>query len=295
MSRNNRQYDPAQTMAIYLNRWRNHYRNYLSLLAYQLIEWENLPHSINPRYLEETLHTKGHIAYYRDKEIGDIVVQGAIYGRLNLYNEPVGYQASAVNYTKSFLLANYLDDDDPNKGVLIRNNDTMTSTVEAIEIFAEELAQLKAITRVNLNAQKTPFMMGVDDNDKLTLLNVYNQIEMNAPAILFTKDFDKDKIAVFNTPAPYVADKLNTQRINIWNEFMTYLGIDNANVEKKERLITSEVNANTDQTANSSNILLKSRKEAVEIINSLYGLNIKVKLRSEVVDKIKSEVENENG
>jgi len=55
------------------------------------------------------------------------------------------------------------------------------------------------------------------------------------------------------------------------------LGLNNANQDKKERLVTDEVSANDEQVMASRNIHLKARKTAADKINKMFGLNINVK------------------
>ena len=272
------------------NLWYNHYRQYLQLLTYQLFEWKNLPETIDPAYLEKELHDKGYVAFYNDDEIGEIVTGGTISGKMNHYNLPLEFQAVSPTYYKTFPLAYYSADDDDTKGVLIKNNDLMTSTTPSLELFAMELTELKEIISINQNAQKTPVLISTDERTQLSMKNIYNKYEGNAPVIIVDNGFDADAIKVFKTDAPYVVDKLNTQKNAVWNELMTFLGIENANLEKKERMITSEAESNEEQIETSRSIMLKSRKEACELINRIHGTNISVDFRQSVIDKLEKEV-----
>jgi len=68
------------------------------------------------------------------------------------------------------------------------------------------------------------------------------------------------------------------------NEFFTFLGINNVNSDKRERLITNEVDANNEQIEFSAKIMLDSRKKACEKINKMFNLNIDVELNKELVE-----------
>lgn len=289
---------PEEIAEIYNTHWRIHYHEYIMSLAYQLFKWEGLPDSIDPRFLEMSLHNNGCVAFYKDPYIGYIVARGAPSGQLNHYNLPLEFQASSNQYNKRFRLYTYNSEqvnDKVNYGVLIRNNDISLPTSDTIYLFAEELAQLKTTARINMLTSRVPFIFKTTPTTKLSLMNIYHGIELGTPLILADKGLDLNDLHVMELNAPFLLDKLNTHRIAIWNEVMTFLGIDNANIEKRERLITEEVNANADQVGNSSNIMLKSRQDAVEVINKLYGTNIKVSLRSEIVDKFLLERSGGNG
>ena len=274
------------------NNWYFHYYNYLCSLTYQLFEWEGLPPSIDPRYLEICLHQLGYVGFYKDPIKNYIVTQGTSKGMIDHYMLPTEFQANSVNYHESFNVYNYTDMDltefeRENYGVVIFNNDLHFPTLPSIEMFASDLTELKEIIHVNQNAQKTPYFIATNDRKKLSALNIYNQMEGNATAIVVDEEFDMEKsIKVFSTNAPYVVDKLTTQRTHVWNEVMTFLGIKNANVEKRERMITDEVESNNEQIEASANIFLKARQEACDRINTLYPeLNVSVKIRDSIVNE----------
>ena len=165
--------------------------------------------------------------------------------------------------------------------VIIWNNYIRTNSVLDVKMFAKRLYNLDRIIDVNANAQKTPILIKCDETQRLTMLNVYKEYDGNSPVIFGDKALNSNGLDVLSTGAPYVADKIYQLKTQIWNEALTYLGISNINIQKKERLITDEVTRNQGGTIASRYSRLESRREAVRKINEMFGLNIEVNYRED--------------
>ena len=129
---------------------------------------------------------------------------------------------------------------------------------------------------VNVNAQKTPILILCDDKQRLTLENVYMSYEGNKPVIFGNSNLNPDMLKVIQTGAPFVADKIYQLKTQIWNEALTYLGISNLNINKRERLISDEVQRYQGGTLACRMSRLKARQQAADQINAMFGLNISV-------------------
>lgn len=242
------------------------YYNRLTELSISMFEWKNLPDTVDPRYLELTLFTDGQAVFFKDEEIGFLALQNTKGGKFNVYRVPVERRAYAVNgYQKD------LTDKD---SVIIFNNYLHSNSRLDVEMFSRRLWNLDRAIDVNANAQKTPVLIQCDETQRLTMLNLYKKYDGNEPFIFGDKNLNPNAIKTLKTDAPYVADKLYQLKTQIWNEALTYLGISNINITKKERLITDEVTRNQGGTIASRYSRLEARRDACREINKMFGLDI---------------------
>ena len=150
-------------------------------------------------------------------------------------------------------------------------------------MYARRLTELERTVDVNVKAQKTPLVITCSENQRLTLKNAYMQYDGNEPLIYGDKNLDlKGSINVFPTVAPFVAPQLTQLKFQIWNEAMTYLGISNVNMHKKERLLNDEVTRNMGSTVASRYPRLIARQQACEKINEMFGLDMWVEYRDDI-------------
>ena len=242
------------------------YYNRLTELSISMFEWKNLPESIDTRFLELVLFSDGMAVFFKDEVMGYLSLRTMIGGHLNIYQIPTIRTAYASNgYNKQ------LNEED---SVIIFNNMLHTNSLLDVEMFAKRLYNLDRAIDVNANAQKTPILISCDETQRLTLKNLYMQYDGNIPVIYGDKNINPNALKVLATGAPYVADKLYQLKVQIWNEALTYLGISNINITKKERLITDEVTRNQGGVIASRYSRLQARRQACEQINKMFGLDI---------------------
>lgn len=270
------------------------YYDYLKELTLSQFKWENLPPQINEHFLENMLYRHGRCLFFHHPTLGFMVGEVAQSGRLNHYNMPVEYTLVSVdrkvNAKKYYL----------NNSVLIWNNELRKNSHYIVENYAKKLADITRIIEINQNAQKTPITIVTDSNNKNSYVNAYNQYDGNAPVMIMDKDFDKNNMGVFQTGAPYVVDRLQLQKNQLWRECMTLLGIDNTNMDKKERMVVDEVNGNNDQVQAGMENRLKVREQACDEINRMFPdlpkpvtVNARIKQKQEEELSLRERIESE--
>lgn len=254
------------------------YYNRLMLLARSVFEWKGLPPELDEKWIERFLFYDGGCIFFKNKTLGNYMVSKAtVSGGVNEYDEPISLMPVFHNACSNEFITKPLKNNE--ECVLIRNNDIYLPTHYTINLFALRLTDIQRTIDVNISAQKTPVIVQCSERQKRSLKATIDQKNDNELTIFGDKDLDTSGINTLKTDAPIVFDKLQHQKHEILNECFTFLGINNANMEKRERLVDDEVHANNQQIALSAEVMLKSRQLACKKINELFGLNISVELR----------------
>nr|DAP77560.1 MAG TPA: upper collar protein [Caudoviricetes sp.] len=268
------------------------YTNYfyrLMLIARSLFKWNNLPNGINEKWIERYLFSEGSCVFYKDPIIGFMVAKIGNTGALNYYDEPTTIRPYATNY----LYENKNTDGQLMNGedcVIIRNNADCIPTFPMIQLYSADLTNIKRTIDTNIEGQKMPIIIKCTDKQKLSLKQAIKQKQDNEPVIYGDKNLNTEDINVLKTDTPIVFDKLQVQKTNVLNECLTFLGINNANTDKRERLVTNEVDSNNEMIQINSDVMLETRKQACKEINDMFGLNISVERRNDLkIDLIESD------
>ena len=273
-------------------------------IALSMFEWVNLPSSMNAQWLEYSLFYDGIATLLKDEKYGFINTRCTSNGKINIYGLPTSLNCYSFEYhTQRTLYTGLLGEVTENRKkyledkqcILVQNNWDRMPTCGSMELFAYRLYEAQRTADVNIIAQKTPVIVIIDEKQRLLMENLYNQYNGNQPFIFGdTKQLSEDKLRAINTQAPFIADKVMDYKKEIWNEALTFLGINNIMVDKKERLVSDEANSNNELINLNLQSFLAPRLEACKQFNEKFGLTgtdkeISVRVRSDLHNIIKNE------
>lgn len=252
----------------------------LKLLCESMFKWEGLEETCgigSEKFLEDSLFHFGRACFVKDDKLGYLVLKANPSDYLNVYNMPLKINAYSNNYNKEY---NFDDI------VYIANNRNFLPTFNIVDWFSKKLSEIELTILINIIAQKTPVILTGTKEQALTLKNLYMQYAGNIPFIFGDKSFNlKGAIQSVSTEAPFIADKLTDIKHDTLNEFLTFIGVNNANTDKRERLNADEVNSNTQEVFSYLYCFYQERKNACKQINDKFfngEEKIKVKINNEI-------------
>lgn len=259
--------------------------NKFRLLATSAFQWEGLPDGIEEKFIERYLFDFGKAAFFRDPAMSYMCLEAQDSGEVNVYGEPLFYMATGFNYHRRLSVENC---------VIVANNQHRQATRDFILFYCNKLAEAERTMDVNVKACKTPFIIACDDKDVLTFKRIYQLIDGNTPAIYADKGLNLDALNVLKTDAKFLGNDLMDYKKSVENELLTFLGFNNLAVDKKERVNLSEANSNNQITESFAELQLRSREQACQRINEMFGLNVSVKRRetTEAGEGVGDNVEN---
>lgn len=251
-------------------------------IAISSFKWTGLPEGVDQRMLEFWLLRNGFVGFFYDEDLkkdekrrapeGYAVLPMTINGQWDIYEYPRDRRAYAVN--------GFQYECTEDNSVIIFNNYLRVPMWLTLWQYAFRLAESQRTIDVNMRQQRTARLMLCDEKERLSLLNLSKEVDEGKPWIHGNKNLNIDAYQTFDMSTPFVANEVQVYKHQIWNEALTYLGIENVNTDKKERLVSDEVINNMGDVEASRFVRLNARKQACDEINKLFGLNVDVEFRS---------------
>lgn len=253
-------------------------------IAMSVFKWKGLPKGVDERMMEFWLLRDGFVGFFYDEALkhddkrrapeGYAVLPMMIQGSWDMYEYPKERRAYAVN---GF---NYECDED--NSVIVFNNYLRVPMWMTLWQYAFRLAECQRTIDINMRQQRTARLIACDEKEKLTWENISKEVDEGKPWIHAYKGLDLDNLKSIDTSVPFVANEVQVYKHQLWNEALTFLGVENVNTDKKERLISDEVINNMGDVESQRFVRLNARKQACDEINELFGLDVDVEFRSGV-------------
>lgn len=236
---------------------------------------------IDARYLELQLFERALAVVFQHNDVldpsGEVVTPGT--GKIvALAGSPVGAENFIGNYTKFQVYGSrFMNRTLPiAECVPIWANYLRAPDLDIVFIYANKLAEIDRTIEINVKNARIAKGLIADDNTRLTAANVNDAIERGESVIKITRDITANIIPIDLGVDVKGIESLHITRQKYWNECMALLGINNANQDKKERLVESEVSANDDQVLTVQRVNLNARQEGIRQVNEMFGTDITV-------------------
>lgn len=262
------------------------YYLWIKLLCLNMFKWENLPAGCDSDFIEKQLFENGRVIFANNKKYGTINLQLADNFDRNIYDKPIKYTGKAGSFSMKCDFTN---------SVIIQNNILNIPTMPIAAFFADKISKVDRVYDVNLLGQKTPVIFTCSPEELMTLENIINDIYSNVPVLKLKEKYKlNDQISCLETKVPYLLDKLRDDKVSVMSELLTFIGIKNVNITKKERLVSDEANSNNELTELDLLMFLDKRQECIKQFNTMFGTNIKVTARKNIIEKFNSELDKLN-
>ena len=277
----------------YLQRY---FRKYLLQKAISVFKW-NLPDEWDEDYFKYVLYGIGYIAVLETRSFG-VICQGGALGGYNLYYKP-SYIMITNPLLKETITANINID-----CAIIKLQPDYSSIMDIVGYYADQLALSAEALGMNMVNVKTGVVFGAKDKTQAqSYKKMFDKMQDGDPAVFIDKQLLDDAGKpnwypfVQNMKEQYIADSILSDMRKIEAMFDTDIGIPNANTDKKERLVTDEINANNVETATRCELWLDSIRKGIDKANEMYNLSLSVDWRvnpkTEIADNWKGDNNNE--
>lgn len=195
--------------------------------------------------------------------------------QFNIYDEPV-YCNLINKRAVPFIPASMQE---VNKDVVLGYaSRTRRGIFELIEPLIDELVDCEMVIRINLAVQKTPWIFAISPDDRVAVTRLLQNLQ-NDEFELFVESDAPANIKALTSGAPFVLDKLYQYKQARENEIKEILGLNNLGTwEKKEHLITSEVEVNDEIIDQSDKTFLDCIDEFTDRIYEVFGISVKFRL-----------------
>lgn len=281
-----------------------YYRNELLNKLMGRLKLTGIPDYWDEGFVLSTLLLHGYFAVLKTQELGVIPMNCSVSGQNWCYRPTMALFANPAlsSVTERLIYNNVYKNPEAQKVVgdasrwcvLVSLTWNHKGLIEKLDRYAYLLAQCDAAMAVNLMNSKTTLIYAAGDTKEAAeYKKVNDQINSGKPAVFVNRNLlnGKNNAMFITTPAKqnFIGPDVMDLKRSIVNEFLTEIGVNNANTDKKERLNKDEVNANNGEISLNVNQWMKCVNDDFAIVKDLFGLDLKLELTEEDNEDVKDD------
>lgn len=261
-----------------------YFMRYLVQKCTSVFRFENIPEHWDRDYFIYTLFCRGYVAIINTDKYGVIPQECGLTG-LNVFRQP-----NRVTIANPLLRMGEL------QSLVIHENTEIIklqpdygNITDICGIYADMMALCLSGAAVSIYNSKLAYAFFAEDKQLAeSFKKAYDQVSSGAPFVVVGDKLSRadgtPKWENFfqNVGQNYIADKILDDMKKLEDRFNTDIGIPNANTQKRERLISDEVNANNVDTQSKVLLWLETMQDGIQRVNDMFGLNLSVSYRYEV-------------
>jgi hypothetical protein len=256
----------------------HYFRRYLLQKAMSVFEWK-LPETWSRDYFLYVLYCQGYISVINTDKYG-VIPQWC-----GLRGYDIFYRPNTAVITNP-LLKGFKELRIDKQCTLFKLQPDYGGILDLVNYYSDMMALCSETASVNLLNSKLSYVFtasgkGVAESFK----KMYDQIASGNPITVVDKAlFKPDGTPLWqafeqNVGQNYIVGDVLSDMRKIETMFDTDIGIPNANTDKKERLITDEVQANNTETSSKCELWLEELQKVCDKTRKMFGIEISVDWR----------------
>lgn len=281
--------------------WQDVFNRLVSIVT-NIYEWDGLPDTCDQYFLETILLWQAQACIIYDKEKGGYLsLPSTPASKMNVYYQNTYWRAYSLGYSQKFLALTKWNKDIYKKatpfidetetlpiGCVCSDNIMSYPLIETVQIYTDKLVDVLRAIDVKVKQLKLGFIIETDEESKTAIQQAIRDVDNNVLAVYARRDIAKvmkESKSINTGSTPMELETLWKAYDNIMSAFLTAFGINNLNTaDKKERLLTDEVNSNNEQIALNAAYRLDQRLHFCENLNSVFGTNVTCRIRHSYIE-----------
>lgn len=265
----------------------------LSDLACNMFPYYNMPDEVNMNAVSKMVMLGGYAIFFKDRDLEKyFCLEGALTG-VDPYGYPTYAKPISKNISEGIIFPEMKVGEEC---IIIYANKVRSSALPYIVEYADKLAELDVAIKMNTRAMKHPLMIKTTEQKKDSIATLMAQYEDDYYVVFPDQallDNSSLQVMDFKVSASEILN-LQKEKETVMNEFFNIFGISGS-VEKRERMISGEMNAMMEQVAVNRNMWMSAQKDAIDKINKMFGLNISIEVPKYMDEnEIKTDEKEEN-